>query len=102
MCFNTFFYTSYPRFFFIGIRVVYLFSFLVCVFFNLFVFVLYLEPNVVGVSGLFMLDYLHPFSVTSGNMVFDLAASSGKDNEFEYNLLTVCRYWNLVKNPRMI
>jgi hypothetical protein len=56
----------------------------------------------VGVSGLFMLDYLHPFSVTSGNMVFDLAASSGKDNEFEYNLLTVCRYWNLVKNPSFI
>ena len=55
-----------------------------------------------GVSGLFILDYPHPFSVTSGNMVFDLAASSGKDNEFECNFLTICRYWNLVKNQRMI
>ena len=27
---------------------------------------------------------------------------NGKANEFEYNFLIICRYWDLVKNQRMI
>ena len=28
--------------------------------------------------------------------------SNGKDNEFGYNFLIICRYWNLVKFQRII
>ena len=46
----------------------------------------------------FYTSYL-PYDRENGNLS---SKRNGKDNEFEYNFLIICRYLNLVKNQRKI